>query len=52
MLHHRDERDPDLPREASYPLAVRARPGFCRGARQLIEGAGLVFWCTRASGRR
>lgn len=42
VLHYRDERDADLPREASYPLAVRARPGFYRAARQLVGPTGPV----------
>src|SRR5262249_9219403 len=42
ILHYRDVRDPDLPREATYPLGVRARPGFYRGARQLVGPTGPV----------
>jgi Mg-chelatase subunit ChlD len=42
VLHYKDVRDPDLPREASYPLAVRAKPGFYRGARQLVGPTGPV----------
>ena len=42
VLHYRDARDPDLPREASYPLGVKAKAGFYRGARLLVAPTGPV----------
>jgi hypothetical protein len=42
VLHYRDVRDPDLPREATYPLGVKARAGFYRGARLLVGPTGPV----------
>ena len=42
VLHYRDVRDPDLPREGSYPLGVKAKAGFFRGARLLVGATGPV----------
>jgi hypothetical protein len=42
MLHYKDVRDPDLPREATYPLGVKAKAGFYRGARLLVSPTGPV----------
>lgn len=42
VLNYEDGRDPDLPREARYPLAGKAKPGFYRGARVLVGPSGPV----------
>lgn len=42
VLHYKDSRDPDLPREATYPLAARAKAGFYRSARILMAPTGPV----------
>ena len=42
VLYYEDARDPDLPREASYPLAAKAKAGFYRGARLLVGPSGPV----------
>ncbi|MBK8256077.1 MAG: VWA domain-containing protein [Polyangiaceae bacterium] len=42
MLHYEDRRDPDLPREATYPLGVKATPGFYRGAKLFVAATGPV----------
>ncbi|MCC6555507.1 MAG: VWA domain-containing protein, partial [Polyangiaceae bacterium] len=42
VLRYKDARDPDLPREGSYPLGVKAKPGFYRGARLLVAPTGPV----------
>jgi hypothetical protein len=42
MLHYKDVRDPDLPREASYPLGVKAKAGFYRGAKLFCAATGPV----------
>lgn len=42
MLHYKDGRDPDLPRQASYPLAAKAKAGFYRGARVMVGATGPV----------
>jgi hypothetical protein len=41
-LHYEDRRDPDLPRKATYPLGVKAKAGFYRGARLLAGATGPV----------
>ncbi len=42
LLHYKDIRDPDLPREATYPIGVKARAGFYRGAKLLLAATGPV----------
>ena len=42
VLHYKDVRDPDLPREATYPVGVKARAGFYRGAKLLLAATGPV----------
>jgi hypothetical protein len=42
VLHYKDVRDPELPRESSYPLGVRAKAGFYRGAKLLLAATGPV----------
>lgn len=42
MLYYKDVRDPDLPREGSYPLAAKAKAGFYRGARAMVGPTGPV----------
>ena len=42
VLHYKDVRDPDLPRESSYPLGVKAKAGFYRKARLLLAATGPV----------
>lgn len=42
VLHYKDIRDPDLPREASYPIGVKAKAGFYRGAKLLLAATGPV----------
>lgn len=42
VLVYEDVRDRDLPREATYPLAARAKAGFYRGARQRVGPTGPV----------
>lgn len=42
VLHYKDGRDADLPREGSYPLAAKAKAGFYRGARLLVGPGGPV----------
>lgn len=42
VLHYKDVRDPDLPRESSYPLGVKAKAGFYRSARLLLAATGPV----------
>jgi hypothetical protein len=42
MLHYKDVRDPDLPREGTYPLAAKAKARFYRGARAMIGPTGPV----------
>lgn len=42
VLGYRDARDPDLPREGTYPLGVKAKAGFYRGARLLLGATGPV----------
>jgi hypothetical protein len=33
ILHYEDRRDPDMPREAKFPLGAKARAGFYRSAK-------------------
>jgi hypothetical protein len=42
ILHYKDVRDPDLAREATYPLGVKAKAGFYRGAKLLLAATGPV----------
>ena len=42
ILHYKDVRDPDLPREATYPIGVKAKAGFYRGAKLLLAATGPV----------
>ena len=42
VLYYKDTRDPDLPREGSYPLAAKARAGFYRGAKAMVGPTGPV----------
>jgi hypothetical protein len=42
VLFYRDVRDPELPRESSYPLGVKAKAGFYRSARLLLAATGPV----------
>ncbi|MEZ4309467.1 MAG: vWA domain-containing protein [Polyangiaceae bacterium] len=42
VLVYEDVRDPDLPREATYPLGVKAKAGFYRSARLLVAATGPV----------
>ncbi|HLM74687.1 MAG TPA: vWA domain-containing protein [Polyangiaceae bacterium] len=42
MLYYKDTRDPDLPREGSYPLAAKAKAGFYRGAKAMLGPTGPV----------
>lgn len=42
VLSYKDVRDPDLPREGTYPLGVKAKAGFYRGARLLVAATGPV----------
>lgn len=42
MLYYKDARDPDLPREGSYPLAAKAKAGFYRGAKAMLGPTGPV----------
>jgi Mg-chelatase subunit ChlD len=42
VLHYKDVRDPEMPRESSYPIGVKARAGFYRGAKLLVAATGPV----------
>lgn len=42
MLHYKDVRDPELPRQATYPLGVKAKAGFYRGAKLAVAATGPV----------
>ena len=42
VLHYKDVRDPELPREGTYPLGVKAKAGFYRGAKCLLAATGPV----------
>lgn len=42
VLHYKDNRDPDLPREGSYPLAAKAKAGFYKRARVMVAASGPV----------
>lgn len=42
LLYYKDIRDPDLPREGSYPLSAKAKAGFYRGARVFVAASGPV----------
>ena len=39
VLHYKDVRDPDLPRESAYPIGVKAKAGFYRSAQKLLLSA-------------
>ncbi|HVK68051.1 MAG TPA: hypothetical protein VM694_26510, partial [Polyangium sp.] len=40
ILHYEDRRDPDLPRQAKFPLGVKARAGLYRSARVAVGPMG------------
>ena len=42
VLHYKDVRDPDLPRQSAYPLGVKAKAGFYRSARLALAATGPV----------
>lgn len=42
ILHYEDRRDPDMPREAKFPLGAKARAGFYRAAKVMVGPAGPV----------
>ena len=42
VLGYKDVRDPDLPREGTYPIGVKAKAGFYRGAKLLLAATGPV----------
>ncbi|MDC3959502.1 vWA domain-containing protein [Polyangium jinanense] len=42
ILHYEDRRDPDLPRQAKFPLGAKARAGLYRSARVTIGPMGPV----------
>jgi len=42
MLHYEDRREPDLPRQARFPLGAKARAGLYRSARILVGPMGPV----------
>lgn len=42
ILHYEDRRDPDMPREAKFPLGVKARAGLYRSAKIMLGPAGPV----------
>ncbi len=42
ILHYEDRRDSDMPREAKFPLGVKARAGFYRSAKIMLGPGGPV----------
>jgi hypothetical protein len=42
ILHYADRRDPDMPREAKFPLGIKARAGLYRSAKIMLGPAGPV----------
>lgn len=42
ILHYEDRRDPDMPREAKFPLGAKARAGLYRSAKIMLGPAGPV----------
>lgn len=42
ILHYEDRRDPDMPREAKYPLGAKVRAGLYRSAKVLLGPTGPV----------
>lgn len=42
ILHYEDRRDPDMPREAKYPLGAKARAGLYRSAKIMLGPMGPV----------
>jgi|GEM_PF-6543553 len=42
ILHYEDRRDPDMPREAKFPLGAKARAGFYRSAKIMLGPVGPV----------
>ena len=42
LLHYEDRRDPDLPRQAKFPLGAKARAGLYRSARIAVGPMGPV----------
>jgi len=42
ILHYKDVRDPELPREGTYPLGVKVKAGFYRGAKVALAATGPV----------
>ncbi|TKD02226.1 vWA domain-containing protein [Polyangium fumosum] len=43
ILHYEDRRDPDLPRQAKFPLGAKARAGLYRSARVTVGPMGPVL---------